>query len=66
MAYLAKSTPESWADVLHVVMASFAMVLLIHVAACCVIIEFAYRHLVATPIEWLKARQHKLLRHTTH
>ena len=39
MAYFAKSTQESWADVLHVIMASFAMVLLIYVAACSVIIS---------------------------
>ena len=31
------------------------MVLLIYVAACSVIIEFTYRHLVARPIEWLMA-----------
>ena len=56
MAYFAKSTQESWADVLHVIMASFAMVLLIYVAACSVIIEFTCRHLVARPIEWLVAQ----------
>ena len=56
MAYFAKSTQESWADVLHVMMASFAMVLLIYVAACSVIIEFTYRHLAAKPIKWLMAR----------
>ena len=51
-----KSTQERWADVVQVIMASFAMVLLIYVAACSVIIEFTYRHLVARPIEWLVAR----------
>ena len=56
MAYFVKSTQESWADVLHVIMASFAMVLLIYVAACSVIIEFTRRHLVARPIEGLVAR----------
>jgi hypothetical protein len=55
MAYFEKSTQESWADVVQVIMASFAMVLLIYVAACSVIIEFTYRHLVARPIEWLMA-----------
>jgi hypothetical protein len=56
MANIARSKPESWADVLWLMMASFAMVLLIYVAACSAIIEFAYRHLVAAPIEWLMAR----------
>jgi hypothetical protein len=37
-------------------MAGIAMVLLGYVAACCAIIEFAYRHLVAAPLEWLMAR----------
>ena len=55
MAYFEKSTEESWADVAQVIMASFAMVLLIYVVACSVIIEFTYRHLVARPIEWLVA-----------
>jgi hypothetical protein len=59
MTYFARSGPESL-NVLQVVMASFAMVLLIYVAACCVIIEFAYRHLVAAPIEWLNARLKRL------
>ena len=56
MAYFEKSTQESWADVVQVIMASFAMVLLIYVAACSVIIEFTCRHLVARPIEWLVAQ----------
>jgi len=56
MAYFEKSTQESWTDVVQVIMASFAMVLLIYVAACCVIIEFAYRHLIAAPMEWLIVR----------
>ena len=56
MAYFARSKPESWTDVLRLMMASIAMVLLIYVAACCVIIEFAYRHLVAAPMEWLMVR----------
>jgi len=55
VANIARSKPESWADVLWLMMASFAMVLLIYVAACSAIIEFAYRHLVAAPIEWLMA-----------
>ena len=57
MANFARSKPESLADVLWLMMASFAMVLLIYVAACSVIFEFAYRHLVAAPIEWLMARR---------
>ena len=56
MANFVKSKPESWADVLWLMMASFAMAWLIYVAACSVIVEFAYRHLVAAPIEWLMAR----------
>ena len=56
MAYFARSRPESWTDLLRLMMAGIAMVLLVYVAACCVIIEFAYRHLVAAPLEWLMAR----------
>jgi hypothetical protein len=56
MGNFARSNPESCADAIGLMMAGFAMVLLIYVAACSVIIEFAYRHLVAAPIEWLVAR----------
>jgi hypothetical protein len=56
MAYFVRSRPESWTDVLRLMMASIAMVLLVYVAAYCVIVEFAYRHLVAAPLEWLMAR----------
>ena len=55
MANFARSRPAGWADVIGLVMAGFAMVLLICVAACSVIIEFTYRHLVVAPIEWLRA-----------
>jgi hypothetical protein len=56
MAHFARSRPESWTDVLRLMMAGIAVVLLIYVAAYCVIIEFAYRHLVAAPMGWLMAR----------
>ena len=55
MASFAKSRPAGWAGVIGLVMAAFAMVLLIYVAACSVIIEFTYRRLIAAPIEWLRA-----------
>ena len=47
--HISRIHEESWADVVQVIMASFAMVLLIY-AACSVIIEFTYRHLVARPM----------------
>jgi hypothetical protein len=47
---------RSWKDVLRLMMAGIAVVLLIYVAAYFVIIEFAYRHLVAAPMGWLMAR----------
>jgi hypothetical protein len=56
MAYFARSRPESWTDVLWLMMASIAMVLLVYAAAFCVVIEFAYRHLVAAPMGWLMVR----------
>jgi hypothetical protein len=56
MAYFARSRPESWTDVLRLMMAGIAMVLLVYVVAFGVIIEFAYRHLVVAPIGWLMAR----------
>jgi hypothetical protein len=55
MVNFARSRPAGWAGVIGLVIASFAMALLIYVAACSVIIEFTYRHLVAAPIEWLRA-----------
>ena len=56
MAYFGRSGPESWTDVLQVMMASLAMLLLIYAAAYLVILEFAYRHLLAAPVGWLMAR----------
>jgi hypothetical protein len=60
MANIARSRPAGWAGVIGLMMASFAMVLLIYVAACSVIFEFTYRHLIAAPIEWLRARLVKI------
>ena len=56
MAYFARSRSESWTNVLRLMMAGIAMVLLVYAAAYFVIIEFAYRHLVAAPMGWLMAR----------
>jgi hypothetical protein len=56
VANFARSKPESWADALWLMMASFAMLLLIYVVGCSVIVEFAYRHLGAAPFEWLMVR----------
>ena len=56
MAHFARSRPESWTDVLRLMMAGIAMVLLVYVVAFGVIIEFAYRRLVVAPIGWLMAR----------
>jgi hypothetical protein len=56
MAYFARSRSEGWTDVLRLMMAGIAMVLLVYAAAYFVIIEFAYRHLVAAPMGWLMAR----------
>jgi hypothetical protein len=41
LANFARSGPESWTDVLRLMMAGIAVVLLIYLAAYCVIIEFA-------------------------
>ena len=56
MANFARSNLESWAAALGLIMAACAMVLLIYVAACFVIIQFAYRHVVAAPTAWLFSR----------
>jgi hypothetical protein len=56
MANVARSRPESWTDVLRLMMAGIAMLLLIYAAAYFVVIEFAYRHLVVAPMQWLMVR----------
>jgi len=43
-------------SLLRLLMAAIAMVLLVYVAALLVVIEFAYRHLIAAPIAWLLIR----------
>jgi hypothetical protein len=56
MANFARSNLESWAAALGFITAGFAMVLLIYVAACSVIIQFACRHVIAAPTAWLLSR----------
>jgi hypothetical protein len=56
MANFERSNLESCAAALGLIMAAFAMVLLIYVAACSVIIQFAYRHVIAAPTAWLLSR----------
>jgi hypothetical protein len=49
--------------VLRLLMASIAMVLLINAAALCVVIEFVYRQLIASPMASLLTRLGRLERH---
>jgi hypothetical protein len=56
MANFTRSNLENWASAIGLIMAGFAMVLLIYAAACSVIIQFAYRHVIAAPTAWLLSR----------
>ncbi len=60
MAHVGRPRPESGPSLLRLLMAAIAVVLLVYAAALLVVIEFVYRHLIASPIAWLLTRLGRL------
>ena len=56
MAGFESRGPESELSLLQLLMAGIAMLLLVYGMALLVVIEFAYRHLIAAPKTWLLRR----------
>jgi hypothetical protein len=56
MAGVETRRPEREVSLLRLLLAAFALVLLVYGCALLVVIEFIYRHLIAAPTAWLLTR----------
>jgi hypothetical protein len=56
MAGVETRRPEMELSLLRLLLAAFALVLLVYGCALLVVIEFIYRHLIAAPTAWLLTR----------